>query len=168
MHFLNSIEEDGPGNYVIIELDTFVLTLTKHQLRVLEVWDIYFDGDRSKAGVGFGIVLRYPTKEINKFAFWFTWNCTNNTTKYEALWLRLKQATNMRIKCIQMFGDFELVINQVIDKWTTKHHYLRAYKNKVLDLFESLYVINYMIFPSIRNQEVDVLAQKGSKFDPIE
>jgi len=72
MHFLNSIEEDGPGNYVIIELDTFVLTLTKHQLRVLEVWDIYFDGDRSKAGVGFGIVLRYPTKEINKFAFWFT------------------------------------------------------------------------------------------------
>lgn len=72
MNIMNSIDEVEPKNYVIIEPNTSLLSLAKHQLSGFEVWDMYFDGSRCKNGAEDGIVLKYPWEGINKFTFRFT------------------------------------------------------------------------------------------------
>jgi len=81
----------------------------------------------------------------------FTWSCTNNIIEYEALCPGLEQANKKGIHYIWIFEDSELVINQLMKKFSMKHYYLRAYKNIVWGLFESFYAINYIVVPILKN-----------------
>ena len=54
---------------------------------------------------------------------------TNNTTEYEALILGLKVAKDMGIQQIFVYGDSELVVQQVRDKYQVKQDLLKVYRN---------------------------------------
>jgi len=95
---------------------------------------MFFDRARCKHGYGAGVVFKSPEVHMKRFSFIFTWTCTNNVAKYEALYLGLSKAINMGIKCLIVHGDSELVINQVKDKISARHHYLKTYKNRVWSL----------------------------------
>jgi ribonuclease HI len=60
--------------------------------------------------------------------------CTNNITKYEALINGTKIATEWRVDQLDVFGDSQLVINQVNDMYQTKDEKLVPYKCMVDDL----------------------------------
>jgi len=53
-------------------------------------------------------------------AYKLAFDCTNNIAKYEALILRLKAIVVMKIKNIEIYGDSQLVVNQVQDFFDTK------------------------------------------------
>jgi ribonuclease HI len=59
---------------------------------------------------------------------------TNNVVEYEALVLGLEAARKMKITKLAVFGDSELVVQQVKSIYQTKHPRMRAYKNIDLGL----------------------------------
>lgn len=72
----------------------------------------------------------------------------------------------MGIKCLVVHGDSELVLNQVKNKISARHHYLKIYRNRVWDLLHSFLAINFISIPRRFNQIVDALVGKGAHFNP--
>ena len=61
---------------------------------------------------------------------------TNNEAEYMGLITgleKLKQQARSRIQ-LMIYGDSQLVINQITRKWQTKHPQLRIHRDKVLDI----------------------------------
>ena len=65
------------------------------------------------------------------YPYKLTFECTNNVAEYEALLLVCNALKYLGAKIIDVFGDSELVINQVNDSYQTKHLRMIAYKNEV-------------------------------------
>ena len=97
--------------------------------------------------------------------FQFTWTCTNNAAKYETLYLGLSKVISMGIRCLIVHGDSELVINQVRDKISAKHNYLKTYRNRAGDLLKSYLLVNMIAIPRKYNQITDVLIIRGVRLN---
>jgi len=110
MSMLNTIYDLEFGNYCLIESKSFILELTKGDFRVNEIWEMAFDGAKSKNGSETGIILTNPNGKVHKFSFKLTWLCSNNAAEYEALCLGLEQAIKMKIRCLKIKGDLELIV----------------------------------------------------------
>jgi len=54
--------------------------------------------------------------------------CTNNTTEYEACILGLEVALELKIRKMDVYGDLMLIICQVKGEWQTKKEKLRSYQ----------------------------------------
>ena len=79
----------------------------------LQIWGMFFDGACSKEAVGAGVVLVSPTHEYIHLSFKLAFQVTNNIAEYEALILGLSAAKEMGIKGLRVFGDADLIIQQV-------------------------------------------------------
>ena len=90
---------------------------------------MYSDGSINKEGYGVGIWIISPNREFKVYYFKLTFECTNNVAEYEGLMLGLHDLKDLQGKRIDVFGDSELVVNQVNDSYQTKHLRMRAYKN---------------------------------------
>ena len=55
---------------------------------------------------------------------------TNNIEEYEAFLLGLKASKEMGIMCIKIFGDADLIIQQVNNTFQAKNVRLKAYRNE--------------------------------------
>ena len=59
---------------------------------------------------------------------------TYNVAEYEALILGLEAARRMKMTELSVFGDSELIVQQIRGIYQTKHPRMRAYRNKVWDI----------------------------------
>ena len=75
-----------------------------------KVWYLNFDGVFSRVGKGVGIVLQTPNGEVLKFSYRLEFDATNNVAEYEALLLGLELCRDRGIKCLNIKGDSDLVI----------------------------------------------------------
>ena len=73
-------------------------------------WKCYFDGAYSKDGKGAGFLLISPEGNLMPFYFKLEFDSTDNVVEYEALILILQVAKQMKVQCISIFGDSELII----------------------------------------------------------
>jgi len=87
--------------------------VTKQRIWKTHCGFFFFDGSCSKEGLGVGIVIISPSKEVISLSFKLEFETTNNIAEYEALLLGLRAAKDMGIDKLTVFGDFELVIHQV-------------------------------------------------------
>lgn len=101
-----------------------------------------FDGaSRGNPGpAGIGVVIFHNGKEI-----WascqYIGTKTNNQSEYSALILGLKQALTRDIKCLQVYGDSQLIINQINGEYKVRNPGLQDLYKEVQDLqahFESI------------------------------
>ena len=84
---------------------------------------------------------------------------TNNTAEYEALILGLRAAKDLGFKELVVFGDSELVIQQVKGVYQVKQYLLKVYRNEVWDLIENFFIaFNITFVPREYNERVDSLA----------
>jgi hypothetical protein len=90
-----------------------------------KVWKMYFDGSSSKEGVGDGIVLISPVQEIIMLSYKLEFENTKNIVEYEALVLGLRVSKDMAIDILAVFGDSDLIINQVNIIYQDKKHRLK-------------------------------------------
>lgn len=65
--------------------------------------------------------------------------CKNNVAEYEALVTGIKVAVEWKITELQVYGDSQLVINQVNDKYQMKDDKLMPYK-RMVDDFKKYFV----------------------------
>ena len=71
---------------------------------------MFFYGASTQASMGAGVVLISPSKETIHLSYKLDFKTTNTIAEYEALLLRVKDAKEMGIMCMKIFGDAELII----------------------------------------------------------
>ena len=90
---------------------------------------------------------------------------TNNTTEYEALLFGLRATKDMGIQQISVYGDTELVVQQVMKNYQVKQDLLKVYMNEVWDMIDNFFVaFNISYIPTDHNQTADSLALAAMHF----
>jgi ribonuclease HI len=148
-----------------LEIRKQSLTLCEDSPPITSVWKMFFDGASSREGVGAGVVLVSPVQEIVSLSFKLEFETTNNVAEYEALILGLRAAKDMGIEEISVFGDAELIVQQIRNIYQAKHPRLRSYRNEVWDLVDSFFsAFNISFIPREENVMADSLAISTSNF----
>jgi ribonuclease HI len=104
------------------------------------VWKMFFDGASSSIGAGAGVVFISPSQETISLSYKMEFEVTNNVAEYEALVLGLRAAKEMEIREIVVFGDAELIVQQVKSIYQAKHPRLKNYRNEVWDLVDNFFL----------------------------
>ena len=78
-----------------------------------DLWTLYFDGSKTKEGVGVGCVMIDPKKNKTLIACILEFDCTKNVTEYEALIQGLKEYIDLGIKDLKVYDDLEIIFKHV-------------------------------------------------------
>jgi ribonuclease HI len=127
---------------------------------------MFFDGACSKESVGEGVVFVSPSKETIHLSFKLDFKLTNNIAKYEALVLVLNTAKDMNIQGLKVFGDVDMIIQQIKNTFQSKHVRLKAYRDEVWNLIDSFLALSISYILRDMNQLVDSLVVSSSTFNP--
>jgi ribonuclease HI len=94
------------------------------------VWTIYFDGSKRIQGAGAGVVLISPQGDKLKYVLRMSFpQASNNEAEYEALLHGMKKAKACGATRLKIFGDWNLVIQLVMNKCDTISDNMTSYKN---------------------------------------
>ncbi|XP_074307845.1 uncharacterized protein LOC141642801 [Silene latifolia] len=125
---------------------------------VLPPWQMYFDGVARQDGAGAGVVFVTPQNHLMPYAFTLTQLCTNNMAEYQALILGLQMAIEIGVRDMDIYGDSELVVNQVLGEYEVKKEDMIPYHQRALQLLNQLDDIHVGHVPRSANKLADALA----------
>jgi ribonuclease HI len=128
----------------------------------VECWTLYFDGSVMKTGAGAGLLFISPLGEHMRYAVRLHFPASNNMEEYEALLCSLRIAIETGIKCLDVRGDSQLVIDQVMKNASCHDDKMEAYCNAVRSLEDKFYGIELNHVPRQYNEEADELAKIAS------
>jgi ribonuclease HI len=144
-------------------LADFVAEWTDTQLPSLQIqvecWTLYFDGSVMKTGAGAGLLFISPLGEHMRYAVRLHFPASNNMEEYEALLYSLRIAIKTGIKYLDVRGDSQLVIDQVMKNTSCHDEKMEAYCNTVRALEDKFYGIELNHVPRKYNEEADELAK---------
>jgi ribonuclease HI len=133
-----------------------------------QIWSLYFDGSKSKEGVGAGCVIIDLACNKTLITCRLEFECTNNTAEYEALLQGLRKALNLNIQNLVVFSDSEIVVRQVRDSIQCLSPHLKSYQSEVWNLINKFVAFNINSIPRLNKYEADLLANVASKLFPVE
>jgi ribonuclease HI len=88
------------------------------------------DGSKRIQGAGAGVVLISPQGDTLKYVLRMSFpQASNNEAEYEALLHGMKMAKACGATQLKIFGDLNLVIQQVMNRCDTINDNIMAYKN---------------------------------------
>ncbi|XP_070010406.1 uncharacterized protein [Nicotiana sylvestris] len=125
-------------------------------------WKMYFDGASHRGGAGAGIVFVTSQGEVLPYSFTLTQLCSNNVVEYQALILGLEMAVNMKQLQLQVFGDSQLVVNQLLASYEVKKPELRPYHDYAKTLMGWISDVTIQHVPRKENKKADALAALAS------
>jgi ribonuclease HI len=127
-----------------------------------ECWTLYFDGSVMKTGAGTGLLFVSPLREHMRYAVRLHFPTSNNMAEYEALLCGLRIAIETGIKRLDVRGDSQLVIDQVMKNASCHDDKMEVYCNAVRALEDKFYGIELNHVPRRYNEEADELAKIAS------
>ena len=92
-----------------------------------EYGTMYFDGSLMKKGAGTGLVFISPLRVRMRYMVCVHFPSSNNVAEYEALVNGLRIAIELGIRRLDVRGDSQLVINQVIKESSYHNAKMAAY-----------------------------------------
>jgi hypothetical protein len=92
-----------------------------------ECWTLYFDGSVMKTGAAAGLLIVSPLGEHMRYAVRLHFPASNNMAEYEALLCGLKITIKTGIKRLDVRGDSQLVIDQVMKNASCHDDKMEAY-----------------------------------------
>ena len=124
------------------------------------MYSLYFDGaSRKNPGpASFGGVIYNESGEEFDTYYKFIGTATNNVAEYCGLLAGLHRARELNIKELKVFGDSNLIIQQVTGKWKVKNDNLRAIYNQIKQVEPFFTVISYQHVYRKNNKRADQLA----------
>ncbi|XP_060190497.1 uncharacterized protein LOC132619680 [Lycium barbarum] len=125
-------------------------------------WKLYFDGAAQRDGAGVGVVFVTPQGEVLPYSFTLTQHCSNNFAEYQALILGLEMAVDMKQLQLQVFGDSQLVINQLLGSYEVNKPELLPYHGYAQKLIGWLGDVTLQHVPRRENKKADALAALAS------
>jgi ribonuclease HI len=127
-----------------------------------ECWTLYFDGSVMKTGAGAGLLFVSPLGEHMRHAVRLHFPASNNMAEYKALLCGLKIAIKIGVKCIDVRGDSQFVIDQVMKNASCHDDKMEAYCKAVRALEDMFYGVELNHVPRRYNEEADELAKIAS------
>jgi ribonuclease HI len=127
-----------------------------------ECWTLYFDGSVMKTGAGAGLLFVSPLGEHMRYAVCLHFPASNNMAEYEALLCGLKIAIELGVKRLDVRGDSQLVIDQVMKNASCHDDKMEAYCKAVRALEDKFYGLELNHVPRRYNEETDELAKIAS------
>jgi hypothetical protein len=116
-------------------LEDFFTEWTDTQLPPLQIqaecWTLYFDGSVMKTGAGAGLLFISPLGEHMRYMVRLHFPASNNMAEYEALLCGLRITIETGIKRLDVRGDSQLVIDQVMKNASCHDKKMEAYYNDV-------------------------------------
>jgi ribonuclease HI len=129
------------------------------------MWKMFFDGASSREGVGAEVVFVSPCQETISLSYKLEIETTNNVAEYEALVLGLRATKDMGIEELTVFGDAELIVQQIINVYQAKRPWLKSYKNEVWDLVDNFFLaFNISFVPREENAMANYLVVSTNHF----
>ena len=77
--------------------------------------------------------------------------CTNNTTEYEGLLQGLKKAIDMKVKNLKVFGDSQIIVDQVRKRIHCNSPHLVRYQHELWNLIDIFDSFNITYIPRGKN-----------------
>lgn len=99
-----------------------------------QAWSMFFDGSFTQQGSSAGILFITPQRYSLPKSYKILFPYTNNIIEYESLINGTKIAIEWCVDELKVFGDSQLIINQVNYVYQTKDDKLVPYKRMVDDL----------------------------------
>ncbi|XP_043714691.1 uncharacterized protein LOC122663049 [Telopea speciosissima] len=128
----------------------------------LTPWKLFFDGSKTEQAAGAGVVLRLPEGTETQLAFQLDFPCSNNQAKYEALILGISLLLGLKADVVEIIGNSQLVIRQLVGEYRCKSEHLVEYLARAKRLLEGFQDVAVCYIPRSRNQAVNGLAQAAS------
>jgi probable phosphoglycerate mutase len=115
-----------------------------------------------KTGAGVGLLFISPLGEHMRYAVRLHFPTSNNMAEYEALLCGLRIAIETGIKHLDVTGDSQLVIDQVMKNASCHNDKMEAYCKAVRAHEDRFYGIELNHVPGRYNEEADELAKIAS------
>jgi ribonuclease HI len=132
------------------------------------VWKMYFDGSKRVQGAGAGVVLISPQGDKLKYVLRVRFpQASNNEAEYEALLHGMKMAKACGATLLKIFGDSNLVVQQVMNRCDAISDNMTAYRNLYHYLEGTFDGCEVSYVSRASNEEADNLANIGSQCLPI-
>ena len=96
-----------------------------------EYWTMYFDGSLMKKGAGAGLVFVSSLGVHMRYMVRLHFPSSNNVAEYEALINGLCIAVELGIRRLNIWGDSQLVVNQVMKESSCHDTKMVAYYQEV-------------------------------------
>jgi ribonuclease HI len=132
------------------------------------IWTLYFDGSKSKEGLGVGCIL---TDHRGKHLFLscrLEFECTNKFVEYKSLVQGVKKAIDPDGNELKFFGDSEIIVRQVRNTIHCNSPHLKNYEQEVHRLIEFFEDLNITMIPRAKNILDDSLSTASSRLSPLE
>ncbi|KAI0494874.1 hypothetical protein KFK09_025020 [Dendrobium nobile] len=140
-------------------------------------WEFYFDGASSIKSlrphetpvvrVGLGLVFVSPEGHTLRYSYSLSEPRTNNEAEYEALIVGLELAVQMSIVRVKIFGDSQLIINQVAGIFKVLKPELLPYHDRAMELLCLIPEVTLVRVPRSENGRADALAKLAKELaDP--
>ncbi|XP_066324253.1 uncharacterized protein [Miscanthus floridulus] len=100
----------------------------------MECWTMYFDGSLMKSGTGAGLLFVSPLRIHTRYMVRLHFATSNNAAEYEALINGLQIAIELGVRRLDIQGNSQLVIDQVMKESNCLDPKMEAYCKMVGDL----------------------------------
>jgi len=141
----------------------FIMEWTDSQLPPAQVqaelWTMYFDGSLMKTGAGAGLLFVSPLGVHMRYVIRIHFTASNNIVEYEALVNRLKIAIELGVRCLDVRGDSQLVIDQVMKASSCHDPKMEVYCKEVRRLKDKFHGLKLVHIARRYNEAADKLAK---------
>ncbi|CAL2240750.1 unnamed protein product [Prunus armeniaca] len=125
-------------------------------------WTLYFDGSSTETRSGVGVVIESPQGQRWQFTFQLDFKCTNNQAEYEALIIGLEILKEMKATRVLVYGDSQLIINQLTGEYQCTSENLTLYYVTALNTANEFSRISFVYVPRAENHEANEMALVAS------
>jgi ribonuclease HI len=123
---------------------------------------MYFDGSLKIDGARAGVLFISPNKDKLRYVLRLHLPASNNTVEYEACLHGMRIAVKLGVKCLYVYGDSALVINQLNKDWDMTSGKMDAYCKEIRKLEGKFYGIEYTHVVRDKNKGSNDLSKLGS------
>jgi len=120
---------------------------------------MYFDGSLMKTGAGAGLLFILPLGVHMRYVIRIHFAASNNIVEYEALVNGLKIAIELGVRCLDVRGDSQLVIDQVMKTSSCHDPKMEAYCKEVRRLKDKFHGLELVHIARRYNEAADELAK---------
>jgi ribonuclease HI len=120
---------------------------------------MYFDGSLMKTGAGAGLLFISPLRVHMRYVIRLHFAASNNIAEYEALIAGLHIAVELRVRHLDVRGDSQLVIDQVMKSSSCHDPKMEAYCEEVRCLEDKFHGLELNHIARRYNEAADELAK---------
>ena len=113
------------------------------------------------------VVLVSSRGDMLSYVLQIQFDSSNNEAEYEALLYGLRMAISLGVRRLMVYGDSDLVVNQVMKEWDVRSPAMTGYCSAVRKLEKKFEGLELHHVPRLKNQAAEELSKIGSKREVI-